>query len=328
MSRSKKKYNFYYGVPHAHTSLSDGAAPPYEAYKYARDMNIDFLICTDHVGYLLGKNSKSNNKEYRTKWEQLQGEAKEINKRYKDFVALTGYELSTNFWGHMNIITNRHLIDKKRKNSNEFFEWIVDKNDIILSLNHPYQHKNRLSYSTEFDKYINLYEVGHGIPTTKYVRSFNEYYNTLDLGWHIGAINGQDNHDLSWGKSENLTVVIAEELKPRAILKAMRERRVYSTESKTLKMVLKANGSWMGSIIRVENNIIDFEIVAQDKKYPITQIELISNGGKIVFKKDFNNLDTIRLNITLKQTPKDFWYVLKVTQVDNKIGISSPIFLK
>ncbi len=45
--------NFYFGVPYAHTSYSDGALTPVDVFTYVRDVaKIDFLVITDHSNWL------------------------------------------------------------------------------------------------------------------------------------------------------------------------------------------------------------------------------------------------------------------------------------
>jgi len=46
-------YHVYYGNLHNHTSYSDGAGTPYQAYSYAKDISgLDFLGLADHADYL------------------------------------------------------------------------------------------------------------------------------------------------------------------------------------------------------------------------------------------------------------------------------------
>lgn len=321
-------YNFYYGVPHCHTSCSDGKGTPAEAYTLAKNYNLDFLIITDHSGSLI--RSEVNNQI--PNWEMTKAEAETTNKKYTDFLALIGFEISTKLWGHVNVINCKNVIDKKaRKNPQELYDWLCneDSDNIILSINHPNRSSYFLSYISEFDKFINLMEVGNGSPPRQYTRSEEYYFKALDNGWHIGAVNGQDNHNNNWGEPDNLTVVIAENLDMSSFINALKLRRVYSTETRTLKLTVKANNHWMGSILNLKkSDKLNLQIIAEDCSTPITKIQLISNDGNIIKEKSFLNSNTAKWKPTLTIITDYSWYVVKVFHEDGRFGISSPIFVQ
>jgi hypothetical protein len=151
----------------------------------------------------------------------------------------------------------------------------------------------------------------------------------LDLGWHLGAINGQDNHRANWGEKDNLTVVIAKSLTKQDFMEALKRRRTYSTESRSLKMTFKADGYWMGSIVEAgEGERINFEIIAEDKNRPIKKLQIISMGGTVVMEQGFNNSKRAEWNPGLEVKAGEEWYVLKVIHRDGRWGISSPIFVR
>lgn len=321
-------YNFYYGVPHCHTSYSDGKGTPTEAYIHAKNSKLDFLIITDHSGSLI--RSEVNNPI--PNWKMAKAEAETINKKYNDFLALIGFEMSTKIWGHVNVINCKNVIDKKtRKNPQKLYNWLCneDRNNIILSINHPNRSSCFLSYISEFDKFINLIEVGNGSPPRQYRRLEKYYFKALDNGWHVGAVNGQDNHNNNWGEPDNLTVVIAENLDMKSFINALKLRRVYSTETRTLKLTVKANNHWMGSILDFKkSDKLNLQIIAEDQSTPITKIQLISNGGNTIKEKSFLNSNTAKWEPTLTITTDYSWYVVKVIHQDGRLGISSPIFVQ
>jgi hypothetical protein len=326
-------YVFSYGIPHSHTSFSDGTGTPAEAYERARTNGLNFLIVTDHQGKLV--NGKSNydrsiliSGSKHPKWEMLKLEASSINKRYDNFIALCGFELSTKFWGHINIINSESIIERKPYDLKELYEWLCKEEDILLSINHPYRSPRTLPFSHNFDNFVNLYEVGNGSTTRVYNRAEQNYYSALDDGWHIAAINGQDNHSDDWGDSSNVTAVVCSELTPGALIDGIKLRRVYSTESRTLKLIVKFNNFWMGSILNLKSDdIIRAHILAEDLENPIEKLHLISNGGKILVEKDFNN-KKCEWNFDLNINSEYSWYVVKVIHSDGKIAISSAIFVQ
>lgn len=329
-----KNYHFSYGIPHSHTSYSDGVGTPTEAYEKARANGLNFLAVTDHQGKLV--NMRTNYDKsilvsggHHPKWQMLRLEAISINSKYKDFIALSGFELSTNFWGHINIINSEGIIGKKPSNLDELYNWLCTEENILLSINHPYRSPRTLPFSHNFDNFVNLYEVGNGSTTRVYNRSEQNYYNSLDDGWHIAAINGQDNHTDDWGDSHNVTAVISKEFSVSSLIDAIKLRRVYSTESRSLKLVVKGNNQWMGSIINLnKGDTLEFHILAEDSNSPIAKIQVISNCGKIVEERCFENVNKCEWDLKLRTDSDYSWYVVKVIHADGKIGISSAVFVQ
>ena len=329
-----KDYSFSYGIPHSHTSYSDGLGTPTEAYEKARESGLNFLVITDHQGRLVNMRTNYDRSilvsgSQHPKWKMLKLEAASMNSKYKDFIALSGFELSTRFWGHINIINSENIIETKPSNLGELYQWLCTEDNILLSINHPHRSPRTLPFSHNFDNFVNLYEVGNGSTTREYNRTEQNYYSALDDGWHLAAINGQDNHADDWGDSNNVTAVISKELSVDDLINAVKLRRVYSTESKSLKLVVKGNNKWMGSIINLnKEDTLELHILAEDKDNHINKIQVVSNGGKIIEEKFFNNGSKCEYNLELKINNDYSWYVVKVIHVDEKISISSAIFVQ
>lgn len=332
-NNKETKYKLYFGVPHSHTSFSSGVGTPTEAYNVCKKRGLDYLIVTDHSRRLKGKGNldiKNNLRKTRDfdKWDLTKYEAHLMNKKHSKFLALAGFELSTEFYGHLNIFNSNDCLKTKMKSIYKLIEWLKQRENTIISINHPNENTANINYSCELDKFINLIEVGNGIPSRRYIRSEQIYYKLLDKGWHLGAINGQDNHKDDWGKEDNLTVVLAEKRNSKAFYSALANRRTYSTESRTLKLGVTANDFWMGSILNCSiNDNIKFKIYAEDKKNKIRSIQIISNGGNVIKQKsDFNNKNKVIWQAEITLTESNRWYVIKVILENDKWGIASAIF--
>ncbi|MFD3158209.1 CehA/McbA family metallohydrolase [Haloimpatiens sp. FM7330] len=314
------KYNYYFGIPHAHTSYSSGKGTPKQAIEYAKNNGLDFIMITDHCKALgVGKST--------SKWQTTSNVIKKMNKRHKKFLAILGFELSVNHVGHLNVINSKKLIDRNLSNIDKLHRYVKNDDDVVISINHPGKNIKNLNCHGELDEFINLIEVGNGILPHKYKRYEEKYYKLLDEGWHLGAINGQDNHKQNWGDSDNLTVVIAQKLSNKNIIDGLKKRRTYSTESRTLKLMVKANEYWMGSVISHQRtNTLKFKIKVVDRKVPIKRIEIISNGSKVIKQKEINNRREVMWNTSIERLKENTWYVVKIIQDNNKIAISSPIF--
>lgn len=339
-SSKNVNYNFYYGIPHTHTSYSDGQGKPIDALEYARNKNINFLFITDHSNFLDGVKYKNFeydrlNKQYEEKegseWFNSRKDIELINNKYKDFVALRGFEMKWFAGGHMNILNSKNYLNgrKQRFSMNKLSNWLLNQQNIVAAINHPGRSFKPIKYDFEMNKVLKLIEVGNGSFPRKYIRCESYYYKLLDLGWHIGAINGQDNHIGNWGDDDNLTVVLAETLDSNTLIDAMRNLRTYSTETRGLKLIFKANNFWMGSTLEINcDSQIDFEIVADDNCVPIETIQLISNHGRIVKESQYSNANNITWRPSLIVNNKESWYIVKVIHSNGRWGISSPIFIK
>lgn len=309
----KIEYNFYFGNPHSHTSYSTGKGTPRDAFKCALDNNLNFLIVTDHSSRL----SKSN------KWHNTESQAKVFNKQHTNFLALRGFEVTSNKLGHFNVLGSKNYY-RKIRNSKDFACWLNKEHSPIVFINHPHKYIESLDYDKDLDKSINFIEVGNGSLDSKYLRGEKYYYKLLDKGWHIGAVNGQDNHKFDWGKSDNLTVVLSKSLKYEDFMEALRNRRTYSSESRSLCLHFKVNDYWMGSIIK-PCKTLDFSIKAEDKKTPIDKIEVISNRNEVIKCKNIDSKSRARLNFSIDYD-QNRWYVVKICYKNGNCGLSSPIF--
>lgn len=331
--------NFYYGIPHTHTNFSDGKGNPIDALMYARSKELNFLFISDHSNFLDGVTKKNyeydkNQKQYCEKegsnWFNTRIEVESFNNWYNDFVALRGFEMRCFTGGHMSVINSNNYINgrKQHLNPNSLANWLLSQPKAIAIINHPKAPLKIIPYDYELNKVLRLVEVGNGTAPRKYIRCEEYYYHMLDLGWKLGAINGQDNHIANWGDSDNLTVILAENLDSNSLLKAMMELRTYSTETRNLKLVFTANGEIMGRSLSVEyGDVVKFIVLVEDKLVPIDRIQLISRGGEIIMELPCNNLHKICWETEYLPKDNQKWFLVKVIHSDGRCGISSPIFL-
>ena len=326
--------HFYYGNLHSHTSFSDGLGIPAEAYDYAYNMGLDFLVLTDHSDMLEGDKYNSKTKEFTdvsgSEWNRMAETAQAFNDDHKDFLALRGFEMTFPELGHINVFnTDKYVEAKTMISLSEFYDWLVKQPGAIGEFNHPKWPEtsfNSLAYSEDADRVINVIEVGNGRMPYSYTRMEEYYYKALDKGWHVGAVNVQDNHGTNWGETDNLTVVVADRLNEDEFYKAYRQRRVYATESRTLELTFKGNGHWMGSVLELgPSDPLNFDIIVGDSKNPISDVSLITNKGNIVAVHEVNGTAG-EWHPQLIPGTGAHWYVLKVTHVDGRLGFSSPIF--
>ncbi len=319
-----KNLKFYFGIPHAHSAFSTGMGTPIEAFDYARHNGLDFLILTDHNNHLT-KSVRVRGNEF-TKWEASKYLSSKYNKKHENFLSLIGFESKTKILGDINISNPNIFFTGTVNNIQLLILWMFNNPDAFISINHPHNSIENLEYNPILNKLITSIEVGNGSAPNKYQRYEKQYYKLLDKGWKLGAINGQDNHRLNFGDSENLTCIIANELNMSSLIQAFRKRHTYSTESRSLYMYFTLNDSFMGSCISNSVNELNFMIFAKDPNYKISEIQIISTNGIII--KKINSLNLNRVKYMYKHEPNinELWYVIKIILENSKIAISSPIF--
>ncbi|AJG97701.1 CehA/McbA family metallohydrolase [Clostridium beijerinckii] len=316
--------NFYYGIPHAHCNFSTGHGTPIEAFDYARHNGLNFLILTDHNNHLT-KTIKVKSSEL-SRWDTLKYLTARYNKKHENFLAVVGFESKTNPFGDINVVNPNRFFTGTVNNMQLLVLWMLNNPNAFISINHPHKTITYLEYNSILNKLITSIEVGNGSYPNKYLRYEKYYYHLLDKNWKLGAINGQDNHRLNFGDDENLTCIIAEELTTQSLVDAFRKRRTYSTESRTLIMYFTINNEFMGDIIPMEDDNLQFSIFAHDPNHKILEIDIISAGGTVIKKVSNLNLNKVKYLYSHEPLKTELWYVIKITLDNNKIAISSPIF--
>lgn len=315
--------NHYLGDIHSHTSYSDGALTPADAFTYARDTaNIDFLTITDH--------SNSLNP---TEWTDTQVQANNFTLN-GSFVGLAGFEWTNTTQGHINVYNTSTYVSRDDSNYNtlaKFYAWLKTQPDAIAEFNHPFslQDFDSFAYDPDVDQKITMQEVGNGSPPYSYARLEESYIYSLDKRWHVGATNNQDNHSANWGyPPNNLTGIVANSLTQQDVLAAMRDMRTYGTEDRNLQLSFLANGYWMGSTIpAVEGDLISFhvELLDPDSADRITLVEIITTGGRVLASTMLGS-NNVNWDYSFFNPGGGNWYYLKAIEADGDIAISSPIW--
>lgn len=353
VARETFNYNFYFGVPHSHTAYSDGTLTPTHAYEHARGNRLDFLIVTDHSNWFDGVREgnfefDAARNEYgealnpltgdKSFWWKTRLEAEAINAKYNNFLALRGFEMTSSLWGHMNAINTHTYVEAKKQMVplRDYYEWIVDVStrpgaNVFNVFNHPNWPADsfaNLAYVPRLDRFINGIEVANGAPPYSYSRAEGHYWRALDNGWRLGAMNAQDNHAANWGDSDQLTVVIAESLETDTFIDAMNARRMYSTETRSLRLTVLANGHWMGSVLDVTaGDQLSFDILAEDSIVKIERLQLITNGGWVMEEKVFpGGTHVAEWEPVITAQGGAQWFVVKVIHTDGSWGHASPIY--
>ena len=320
----QNKIRFYYGIPHCHSNYSTGRETPTELYEYAAKCGLDYLFITDHNDFLNNKSSKDGSS---TKWQSLISICNKFKKSHDDFLPVVGFECKTQSYGDFNVINSKNFFTGTLKDLRLLTLWMINNPTAFISINHPHKNIMDIPYDPIFNNIITSIEVCNGNPSAKITYHEKYFFQLLDCGWKLGAINGQDNHRVNFDESDNLTVYIGNELSKEALIDAFRMHRTYSTESRFLRLYFTINNNFMGESIVTNNKKLKFLIFAEDVKYRIKDIEIITNGGKLI--KSINNINLNSIKYLYEHIPaeNESWYVIKVYQSNGKIAITSPIFI-
>jgi hypothetical protein len=313
----------YLGDIHSHTSYSDGASTPADAFTYARDTaDIDFLAVTDH-----------SNSLNTTEWTDTQTQADAFTQN-GTFVGLAGFEYTNSAEGHANVYNTSTYVSRNDANYDtlaEFYTWLKSQPDAIAEFNHPFtlQDFGSFSYDPAVDQKVTMQEVGNGSPPYSYAVLEAAYIYALDKGWHVAATNNQDNHGANWGyPPNNLTGIIASSLTEADILAAMKAMRTYGTEDRNLQLSFLANGYWMGSTIPStvgETITFHVDLLDPDSTDRIVSVQIITTGGKVLASMTAN-ASTVAWDYPYTNPGGGNWYYVKAVEADGDIAISSPVW--
>ena len=306
----------FHGDIHSHTSYSDGQGTPEQAYQSARSNGLDFFAITDHAFMLTDE-----------EWDDLQTKA-QTSTVENEFIGLAGYEW-TSAIGHIDVFNTRSIIrvtDPDYDELGEFYAWLSEPSqvNVIAQLNHPYRPVDAFNYlelDATADLHISLIEMQDG----KSLRE-DKYKEALAAGWHVGPTRNSDTHRANWGEQSERTGIVAPTLSYFDVINAVRDRRTFASQDENLVLTLRANGYWMGSVIR--GAPIQVEIYGYDPEPDdvIKTLEFYQNGELLDTAVVDSNTYTWRFTVIDPPQPGTWWYV-KATQEDHDEAFTSPIWI-
>ena len=372
---SSLPYTVYFGNMHSQTNHSDGggdlsacagaqnpqsaAYGPTDAFNYARNKGLDFLMASEHNHMYDGSdstNTSANPATAKALYQSGLTEAATFNSANPNFLAIYGMEWGViNNGGHMNILNSNELLGWESNSSGQLLaDTYTAKNDYAAlytlmrqrgwlgQFNHPSSSGQflvngvALGYTADGDEAMALCEVmntsAFSVNTTETETGRSNYEGAckkaLEAGFHVAFTTDQDNHCANWGASyTNRTGVLIPNgtaLSTTSFMDAIRARRVFATMDKTSQLVLTANGHIMGERF---TNSGPLNLVAN----------FTSSSGKTVSTSEFyegvpGRNGTVTLlassaNTTITPTDGAHFYYAKVTQDDGNILWSAPVWV-
>jgi hypothetical protein len=369
-------YTVYYGNLHSQTNHSDGGGNvssctssqaaqtgqfgPADAFPYAKNAGLDFLMTSEHNHYFdgsSGTNGSASPTTVKNLYQSGLSAAANFNAGNAGFLAIYGMEWGViSNGGHMNIFNSNELLGWENNSSGQLLaDVLTPKSDyatiysvmkqrgLIGQFNHPDAsgqfiiNGTSLAYSADADEVMVLAEVlntsafSNNTTETETGRSsFEDAFNLmLERGFHVAPASNQDNHCANWGRSyTNRTGVLmanGEALSSVNFINALKARRVFATMDKNSQLILTANSRVMGERFQNSGALALTANFANSQGRTASTVTIYEgvpgrNGTVTALTS------TATANIT-PAIGKHFYYA-KVTQDDGKILWSAPIWIE
>ncbi len=329
----------YFGLLHAHSSLSEGTAAPEEIFAAASEAeNMDFLALTDH-SYSFDHQELGAIGEDASAVSQFWTRGRAAAKAATDngFVGLFGYEMS---WpgsmqiGHISTFFTPGFQNWEQEPFCHFgsalenyYKALASVPDSVGQFNHPgakYGTFSDFQYSEAADRSMALIEIDFSES-----RWFDRYIQALDQGWHLAPSGNQACRDSDWSCDDGVrTVIYAQSLTEVAIAQALRSRQAYATEDSDLEILYTLEDRVMGSRVdlRDAGEIIDISVSLTDPTDSVAgAVEVIADGGRCVARQELNaGFGTIHLSLP----PEPGYYFLRITQPDGDTAVTAPVWVE
>jgi len=368
-------YTIYYGNLHSQTNHSDGggeltsctgaqnpqsaAYGPTDAYQYALNKGLDFLMTSEHNHMYDGSdstNTSANPVTAKNLFQSGLNAASSFNSSHAGFLGIYGLEWGViNNGGHLNIFNASELLGWEYNSSNQLLaDTLTTKNDYaglytlmrqrgwVGQFNHPSSSGQFLVNSTAFgytadgDQAMVACEVlntsAFSTNTTETETSRSTYEGAcnkaLEAGFHVAFTTNQDNHCANWGASyTNRTGVLLANgaaLNTTNFVDALKARRIFATMDKSSQIVLTANGHIMGERFSNSGALTLVSNFASTSGRTVSSVVIYEGvPGRNGTVTQLSNTATT----TITPAVGEHFYYAKITQDDGKILWSAPIWV-
>jgi len=368
-------YTIYLGNLHSQTNDSDGGGAiascsssqpaqsgqygPADAFPYARNRGLDFLMTSEHNHYFDGSSSTNTSASptvAHNRYAAGRSAASSFNAANPGFLALYGMEWGViSGGGHLNIVNGNLLANWETNGSGQLIGDLSTPKSNYASLyttmrsrgwigqfNHPDTADQFpvggavMGYSADGDEVMVAAEIlntsafSSNTSETETSRSTYEsaFNKLLERGFHVAPTSNQDNHCANWGASyTNRTGVLlpaGTALNEASFVAALKARRVFATMDKNSQLILTANGRLMGE--RFDNagslNLVaNFASSAGRTASQVRIYEGVPGRNGTVTQL------AATASVTVTPAAGAHFYYAKVTQDDGKILWSAPVWV-
>ncbi len=375
LAASTLPYTIYFGNLHSQTNHSDGGgnlssctgaqAPqsaafgPTDAYQYAMNRGLDFLMTSEHNHMYDGSDSTNAAAVPATARNLYQSglvAATSFNAAHPNFLGIYGMEWGViNNGGHMNIFNSTELLEWEYNSSNQLIgDTFTAKGDYsalytlmrqrgwIGQFNHPAASGQfsaggvALGYTADGDQAMVLCEVlntsAFSTNTTETETGRSNYEaacnKALEAGFHVAFSSDQDNHCANWGASyTNRTGVLIPNgtaMTNASFLDALKARRVFATMDKNSQLVLTANGHLMGERFANSGPLTLVSNFASSTGRTAATVEIYEG---VPGRNGTVSLMSSTATTTITPANGEHFYYAKITQDDGNSLWSAPIWI-
>jgi hypothetical protein len=335
-------YQLYYGDLHEHSDVSVcnrvGDQSLDESYQHLRDLaRHDFVCITDH-----GYNLNTYLWNYSAKWARVNDDPNRfltfLGQEWTSTFEETDHEHPHGYYGHRNLILADLYFPtwwnaRNRQKPNEVWDDLrkMDANFVHI----PHQLADTGNVPTDWSFHDEVaqpvaeifqtrgsYEY-HGAPRQA-PRSIPEPSSYIQDAWArdivIGVIASPD-HGGGYGKA----CVFAQQLTRESILDALRARRCYGTTAAKIFLDVRTNGHLMGEkLVESAGDSVKIDVLVQCPA-PISKVEVCRNNEYIDARTPEGNEASLTFVDNQPPAGRCYYYV-RVTQVDEEIAWSSPVW--
>jgi hypothetical protein len=327
------RLHLFYGDLHNHTGYSDGVGRPEDALRQMQGRGLHFAALTEHGEYFDRETAVRDAQ----KWAATAHQVAALTGN--DFVAIRGFEWSSPRQGHSNVWCSAAYTDHHQTGDASiaaYYEWLEHAQAIVgaqvlAGFNHPGREVRC------FDGWTLAPSLDNRIVT---LECFNreaeygaQYFQALDVGWHVGAIGVSDHHGDDWGNPAFPRAgVLAPALTLSSLQAALLARRVFATRSPTLLLVLIGNTALMGSRLELgPREPLTIGVWCNDPtaNQVRTRLELWTTNATSVASYETRGLHQVSWQHTITpQGPGERWFVVRVLHGGSTLAYSSPIWAR
>ena len=370
-------YEIYYGNLHSHSNHSDGggalddchgAQPPQQgrfgpadAWSYAREHGLDFLVTSEHNHMYDGSdglNAEADPAAVRALFHSGLDGAAAFNAAHAGFLAVYGDEWGViHGGGHVNIFNGDQLAGWEVNARGQLLaEAFVAKSDYAAlytlmrqrgwlgQFNHPAATGQfraagaDLGYTADGDAAIALCEVLNSAAfsnrTDEGEPALNNYESAcnkaLEAGYHVAFSSDQDNHCANWGASSgNRTGLLLPKgtaLTSAGFTDAIAARRVFATMDRQASILLTANGHTMGE--RFDNaGPLQLQVAYTHAGAPPHRVAAVRLMEGVPGRRGQVTLLARAATARVMPTPGPHFYYARLTQDDGKVLWSAPVWI-
>ncbi len=338
--------NLYFGDLHNHTGYSDGRGRPEQAYQQMRERGLDFAAVTDHAESLTIPFITRRDKPYlatqqalpppfgTTEWDDTLHQSTLATR--DGFLALRGFEFSSNVQGHINVWFSRDYVDTLTLGEEDltpFWRWLAEAEaeagEPLAGLNHPGVQPrvfNELRYEPDAQRVVTLEIFNRGDDY------FRRYLQALDNGWRLGAIGVSDHHGTDWG-GRHLSVagVYAESLTTEGLREALLARRVYATRERGLRLNVCLDGAPMGERVVAPANAelrLEIEVESPASASSLARLEVYHSGGSLLHAQNVSGHRAHSAFAVRAPASGRSWYVVRVLSPQRHLATATAIWVE